>query len=160
MNAHINLDLGIAAAAVAPGASLTALRRDFDEINVILGGLMAGVESQIGTVSPWIDFASTAAGNLDGVLAGFNMRIARRVAWDVATTLAPLEGEPLQSQIDRVDLAASLLGRAILYPPLLTTAALFVVRCGERSTVRDVIDILCEVHPLPYALEPDQQPIA
>src|SRR6187549_599282 len=40
MNAHINLDLGIAAATVAPGASLAALRHDFNEINDILQGLM------------------------------------------------------------------------------------------------------------------------
>jgi len=48
-----------------------------------------------------------------------------------------------------IDLAAAAFGRALLYPPLLTTAALLLVRGRETTTARDVIDILCEVHPLP-----------
>jgi hypothetical protein len=148
MNAHINLDLGIAAAAVAPGGSLPALRHDFDEINAILEGLMAGVESEISTVSPWIDLVATAAGNVDGVLGVFNMRLARNVAWSVAEKLAPLDAAGQGPHIEKIDLAAALAGRALLYPPLLTTAALLIVRGRETSTVQEVIDILCEVHPL------------
>ena len=148
MNAHINFDLGIAAATVAPGASLPALQRDFNEINVILAGLMAGVESEISAVSPWIDLVATAAGNVDGVLAGFNLDLARNVAWRVAEKLAPLDAADQQREIGAVDLAAALFGRALLSPPLLTTAALLIVRGRETSSVPDVIDILCEVHPL------------
>lgn len=154
MNAHINFDLGIAAATVAPGASLPALQRDFNEINVILAGLMAGVESEISAVSPWIDLVATAAGNVDSVLAAFNMDLARNVAWRVAEKLAPLDTANQQRQIEEVDLAATLLGRALLYPPLLTTAALVIVRGRETSSVPDVIDILCEVHPLPTVRVP------
>jgi len=149
MNAHINLDLGIAAATVAPGASLPALQRDFNEINAILAGLMAGVESEISAVSPWIDLVATAAGNVDGVLAAFNLDLARNVAWRVAEKLAPLSTADQQRQFEAVDLAAALLGRALLYPPLLTAAALVIVRGRETSSVAEVIDILCEVHPLP-----------
>lgn len=149
MNAHINFDLGIAAAIVAPGASLPALQRDFNEINVILADLMAGVESEISAVSPWIDLVAAAAGNVDSVLAAFNLDLARNVAWSVAERLAPLDPDDQQLHIDAVDLAAALLGRALLYPPLLTSAALLLVRGRETSTAADVIDILCEVHPLP-----------
>lgn len=149
MNAHINLDLGIAAAMVAPGAALPALQRDFNEINAVLQSLMNGVESEISAVSPWIDVVATAAGNVDGVLAAFNIDMARNVAWSVAERLAPLAAADQQRHIEAVDLAAALLGRALLSPPLLTTAALLLVRGAERTTVPDVIDILCEVHPLP-----------
>ncbi len=38
MNAHINLDLGIAAARAVPSAALPSLREDFNRINVILAG--------------------------------------------------------------------------------------------------------------------------
>src|SRR6266508_5418425 len=54
INAHVNLDLGIAAAATAPGPALPGLRRDFDRINEILGALIAGVESDLAEVSPWM----------------------------------------------------------------------------------------------------------
>ncbi len=38
MNAHINLDLGIAAAQTCPGDQLPQLKPDFDEINNVSGG--------------------------------------------------------------------------------------------------------------------------
>ena len=40
MNAHINLDLGIAAARTAPGDRLPDLKDDFDRINEVLAGLV------------------------------------------------------------------------------------------------------------------------
>ena len=39
MNAHINLDLGIAAAQVCPGEQLPQLKPDFDQINAVLSSL-------------------------------------------------------------------------------------------------------------------------
>ena len=47
MNAHINLDLGIAAATVAPREALPSFQHDFDEINVILTGLIGAVEAEM-----------------------------------------------------------------------------------------------------------------
>src|SRR5271166_5033263 len=54
MNAHINLDLGIAAAQVSPGDQLPQLKPDFDEINALLAGQVGTVEAEIATVSPLI----------------------------------------------------------------------------------------------------------
>src|SRR3982074_2070477 len=42
-NAHVNFDLGVTAAEVAPGAELETLRGDFDRINNILGGMVLKV---------------------------------------------------------------------------------------------------------------------
>ena len=42
MNAHINLDLGIAAAEVSKGENIEGLKNDFDTINTILSGLSDG----------------------------------------------------------------------------------------------------------------------
>jgi len=152
MNAHINLDLGIAAATVAPREALPSLRHDFDEINAILAGLIAAVEAEIGAVSPWIHLFSTVGGDADNALARFNVTIARQVAWQVATNHASLEADAQQSHLERVDLAAALMARAILQPPLLTTAGLLLIRARETSTTARVIDMLADVHPLPYAI--------
>jgi hypothetical protein len=54
MNAHINFDLGIAAAEIAPGDELPSLQHDFNEINTILARLVGQVQSEIYEVSPWI----------------------------------------------------------------------------------------------------------
>jgi hypothetical protein len=72
MNAHINLDLGIAAAQVAPGVELAALEHDFGEINSILFSLVSGVEREIGAVSPWIEWLETIGGKTDDVIVEFS----------------------------------------------------------------------------------------
>src|SRR3954470_23923484 len=55
MNAHINLDLAIAAAQVCPGDSIIGLERDFNEINAVLASLETGLEEEVCSLSPWID---------------------------------------------------------------------------------------------------------
>jgi len=52
MNAHINLDLGIAAARTAPGAELAGLESDFNSINDLLAELVNGVKEELSTVWP------------------------------------------------------------------------------------------------------------
>jgi hypothetical protein len=54
MNAHINLDLAIAAAQVAPGNKLPGLKRDFEEITVLLSEMIQGMEQRIEQVSPFL----------------------------------------------------------------------------------------------------------
>ena len=58
MNAHINLDLGIAAAEVADewGALDDSLLGDFNRLNNILAGLIDRVQEEIGNVSPLLKF--------------------------------------------------------------------------------------------------------
>src|SRR5215211_3969569 len=54
MNAHINLDLGVAAALTCPGDQLPPLRHDFDEINNVLSAMIEGVQLQLGRISRWM----------------------------------------------------------------------------------------------------------
>ncbi len=53
-HAHINLDLGIAAARVGPGDQLPNSKPDFDQINAILAAQIGAVASEIAAVSPLI----------------------------------------------------------------------------------------------------------
>ena len=54
INAHINLDLGIAAARCSPGSELPGLRRDYDRINATLAAMVASVQQDLQKVSPWM----------------------------------------------------------------------------------------------------------
>src|SRR5258707_3780508 len=49
MNAHISLDLGIAAATVCPGDTIQSLHNDFNKINEVLSGLVNTVKEEITT---------------------------------------------------------------------------------------------------------------
>ena len=53
MNAHINLDLGVASAQVCPGDSIEGLKADFDTINTVLAAQVGAVEAEMSTISPW-----------------------------------------------------------------------------------------------------------
>ena len=85
MNAHINFDLGIAAAETAPGPKLTALREDFDRINNILGGMILKVRSEVEELSPWIKFLDQLAPTAEDRIINFSLDKSRASAWLVAT---------------------------------------------------------------------------
>lgn len=57
MNAHINLDLGVAAAEVAPGPAIAGLRGDFDRVNELLARMIDRVELALGVTSPALRIA-------------------------------------------------------------------------------------------------------
>ena len=50
INPHINLDLGVAAARVAPGTQLPALREDFNRINGLLASLVGEVQDELARI--------------------------------------------------------------------------------------------------------------
>src|SRR5688500_2806352 len=71
MNAHINLDLGIAAAQVAPGASLSAMKHDFEEITKLLGEMLDDVQDRLKEVSPWMGLIDRIGGRSDEQVCSF-----------------------------------------------------------------------------------------
>jgi hypothetical protein len=142
MNAHINLDLGIAAAQVSPGAELADLERDFQTINDVLIEMLDGVQHRLSTVSPWLGVLDVVGGGTDELLAGTGLKGARHHAWQAAQRLAPLSNDAQQPVIDDIDSQVARIGERLVRPgPLLTTAA-FVVRCAEDHTVSAVVGAL------------------
>lgn len=95
MNAHIALDLGIAAAQTCPGAALPALKADFARINDVLASLTPLIESEIGEDSPEFALLTHILPAQEQKLFGFAMDRAREMAWHFACNLAPL---PLHEQ--------------------------------------------------------------
>lgn len=89
MNAHINLDLGIAAATVAPTpAELQALWPDFKTINDVLARLVKVVEDELGQISPRLEHIEDFAPGLEDRIFDFGIDVARDFAWDLAKELA------------------------------------------------------------------------
>ena len=87
INAHINLDLGVAAAEAATPGEVAALRDDFDTINDVLAELVDQMQSAIASVSPWIRVVDVAGLRFDEALVTFSIRQSRNDAWDFATAL-------------------------------------------------------------------------
>lgn len=141
MNAHINLDLGIAAATTAPGNALPGLRRDFDRINEVLAQMIGGIEGDVAEVSPWIGLLGRIGGRHDDEIVRFSIEVARTEAWRFAVELAPLARADWATAISARDARVRRLGRRILDPGLLAPG-LAVIRARESNDVRRVIRVL------------------
>src|SRR5271165_473884 len=150
MNAHINLDLGVASAQVSPGNQLPQLKSDFDEINVVLGDLVGTVAAEIAAVSPLIGDLEKIGLRSETSLVNFNMTAARDTAWFTAERLASEPSLLHDVTIDGLDFAVSTKGRLILYP-LVGGEGLKVIQQAEVKDVRRVIEVLSQGSTTPAA---------
>lgn len=77
VNTHINLDLAIATATVAPGNSIYALHNDFNKINDLISSLMDDIEESLCKVwMPMRLLLKATDGKQDAVL-NFSVEKAR-----------------------------------------------------------------------------------
>lgn len=142
MNAHINLDLGIAAARTCPGDEIEVLHDDFLRINGVLSSLVEDTRVRLTRVWPRLSLLERFRG-ADGTIIDFSMTKARDCAWTVARRLAPLDRTAQETEIARLDGEVAALGRHVWKPgfgPL--RWALGWVRLEEPRTPSEVIDIL------------------
>ena len=144
MNAHISLDLGIAAARTSPGDQLPTLKRDFDEINRILFELMGEIEDRIARVSSWgrpLHFLGRITGHV--VLEWF-MEKGREAAWSLAEALAPLAPDDQVEEIGKRDRFVMAMARGIRTPGIQGTIAALIIRAFSSNNVPKIIDALYE----------------
>ncbi|MDX1908970.1 MAG: DUF5995 family protein [Bacteroidia bacterium] len=139
MNAHINLDLSVAAAEVAPGAAVHHLKSDFYRINLVLMALVDQVQDELGQVSPLIRVLDRLAGRADELMASQGIRLMRNLAWRNAINLARLKPEKLPAKIMSLDNTVTRLGQKIVRPPLPLRAGIAMTRLGEQMTPADMI---------------------
>ena len=143
MNAHINLDLAIAAAETCPGQTLAGLESDFNEINRVLAVLETDVERQVCSLSPWIDRLAHIDPRAGRVVANFSIDKARAASWRTAQRLAHLSGDARDSAIREIDERVALLARLIERPVgFLINLNLLLVRVRETWDARKVIRVL------------------
>ena len=139
MNAHINLDLGIAAATVAPTPpELQSLKPDFMTINALLGRLLGVVELELGQICPRFARAQRLtffAPGLQERLFGFGIGAARDLAWLFAEQLVAAGEGNREHLIAKRDAETALVGQT-LYP--LHGFAAHVARWVQASECRDI----------------------
>jgi hypothetical protein len=142
MNAHINLDLGIAAAKVASGTDIGHLRHDFEKINDILASMVDGFVRDVSRVSPWIGLLDRIGGRTDQAMVRFSIDKARAGAWRLATELAGLPDSDWTPAIDARDDWSAGFGELLLSPGKMLPVGLFVIRMRESNDIVRVIDAL------------------
>ena len=141
VNAHIDLDLGIAAWEVMRPGPLGALQRDFDTVNAVLGEQVHTVLDEIGAISPVLKdlddlFAQDEITLIDDGLVWF-----RTSAWDFAVKLASA-GWFDPALITLRDYAIAHLGAIMLHPPAIFAGLVSAIAAKESRDVTKNIAIL------------------
>lgn len=144
MNAHINFDLGIAAAEVATEASIENLRNDFLAINGLLADIVDELQSRLSRVSPLFFIVDWLGGRRDEAVINLNIQKARGQAWELACRLAQAStGADREEYIRAANALTLQLGRLIERPPgRLLPNALRFVRWWEVKEIRQVLEKL------------------
>ena len=142
MNAHINLDLAVAAIQTVPREDLAGLKRDFFEITVLLDELIDEIQGRIERVSPWIAILDRVGGRTDEQICAFAIAEARQLAWREAEQLARLTPEELEREIASHDRVVATLGHGIRSPGPLINLGLRLIRVRETRPVPKIIAAL------------------
>jgi len=142
INAHINLDLGIAAATIAPGDKIFVLQNDFEKINDVIASLAQDVQDALCKV--WFPLRAiiSIAGNSQDEVLNFSIVTARKTSWANALTLAFLPGDARDTHIHTIDSAVVTIANRIIHPGIMTGLLLQPVRAMENTDVSANIELL------------------
>lgn len=142
MTAHINLDLGVATATVAP-TDPDAMYVDFFRVNQMLYEQVDGFQQMLNSVSSRMGWIDSIGGNLDEKLARIGIGGARDRAWRLAMDLIERPGvrDEIISARDR---ETAHLERLILEGVVRTRTISRVIAATEPSDVRVVIEAFRE----------------
>jgi hypothetical protein len=145
INAHVNFDLGIAAAEICPGEAIASLHDDFDKVNQLLGSLLPAAEAAIGRFSPLIGLLDQIGGRDETQVLDFSLDAARDDAWNHALVLAHLPQSVWPPAVAALDAKAAFLGKLIAEPAGLAGKAVEMIRLTEsldRAAVIAALDSL------------------
>jgi hypothetical protein len=142
MNAHINLDLGIAAAEVCPGNEIHGLKNDFNKINSILASLVGNVEKALSDVWPTLKWILKKTNSIDTFLIDFSMQTARDGAWKFALQLAPLDSNSFNKLVQIRDIRITEMSKLVTNPGYIASGIFKIIRLSERGNVTTKIAVL------------------
>lgn len=141
INAHINLDLGIAAENTSDG-DITVLHDDFNRINEILANMVDEIQQDLARIwSPLVKLLKWLK-NIDNLLIDFSMNRARDGAWKFATELANCMHDDKENLILKRDSKIANFAQSIIPASLIIRLVFWFVRIGERGTTLSRIKAL------------------
>ena len=142
INTHINLDLAIAAAAVAPGESIHALQQDFNRINGVIASLFDDVQQCLTEVWFPMRFLKKVINKQGDAVLHFSIQKARDTAWANAVLLANMNEAQQTAHIQRMDSLVRKIGDGIIHPGFWPQLILKFVRMTEYDDVARTIHLI------------------
>ncbi|MDB5117649.1 MAG: hypothetical protein JWQ79_3141 [Mucilaginibacter sp.] len=145
MNAHINLDLGIAAVEVCGDDPLSVMQQDFDAINTIISALTNEVLFELGQVSPLLSLLGLHASDSNSALIQFSIGNARDGAWCFAEDLIAKKGDAYTQCITQRDGTIATLGKSLVQGTgFFMKLTLWLIHVFETKKPSAIIKILNE----------------
>lgn len=141
INAHINLDLGIATIHTLENYPLDGIKNDFNHINRLLSDMTDEVKSNMGSISPVFGILMPLAKRWDDKVIQFSIEIARDGAWEFAKCLYS-DKDKEQNIISERDAAIEKLGITLISPKRTLQWILNTIRFFESKSVSAKIEIL------------------
>ena len=142
MNAHINLDLGIAAAEISTKSTISELHSDFNKINELLASLLVEVQNDLAKIWPMLFVILKFLKKTDDLIANFSMNLARDGAWKFANELVNEEMKNRDDMIANRDEKIFNISKLITDQGIVTRIVCRLIRWGEKGTPSDKIRIL------------------
>ena len=143
INAHINLDLGIAAAETMKGFPIEGIRKDFYTINSVLSELVDVSQKCLMEVNPLLKLLQMHRYKADELLVNFSIGTARDGAWMFAQELAGKSGAAYNACVATRDARIAELGRCLARPRSgAVRSTIRGIRMFEKQRVSDVIRLL------------------
>lgn len=142
MNAHINLDLGIAAAETSREIDIQLLKKDFDLINDIIGSLINIVQKDLEEICAPMRLLKYVDNKSKESVINFSIETARNTAWLNAVALSALLPDSYTPYIKTLDLKISQVANNIINPNFSQSFLLRTVRIFEPNDVGVVINFL------------------
>lgn len=145
MNAHINLDLAIAASSIMEGSDIHLLEEDFNRVNVVLAHIVDELQRKTGKVSRFLFLLDWAGKRNDERFINFSMSKAREQSWNSAVTLWSLNSSAKTDAIYRLDSAVNTIAKQLRSPSsgLLRRMLKFIGYFEEKS-VSKIINAMKE----------------
>ncbi len=145
INAHINLDLGIAVSeTVGENGSIMDFENDFNKINEILGSMIDDVQARIGRVSPLFYLLEKIGKGREDKIVSFSINIARDGAWLFANQyhISPNKIAAIES---RDGIIEGIANKLVTTRSRLIRFTIKTIRFFETKNNRKVISILSAV---------------
>jgi len=142
VNAHINLDLGIAAAKVSTPETIGKLYNDFNKVNEVIGTLFGTVQTSLAKISFPMFFIKKINPKKTGAVLNFSISKARQTAWANALLLSEIGEAGEQQVIDTTDKIVYTVAQGIQSPGRIIGLLLRWIRWTESKDVAKNIDCL------------------
>lgn len=142
MNAHINLDLGIAAAEISTPKSIDELENDFNKINEILASLVDEVKNKLIKVWPLLPWILRRLRGWDNHIMDFSMEVARDGAWEFAKEMVQKSDSEIPEAIANRDRNVAQIAELITNRNFIDGLLFKLIRFGEIGSVSEKINSL------------------